>query len=157
MWKKTSAVFVFFLNIYYIENLLQYCTSADSYQHVGTHLQKVATFSCSLATTGRELQPPDFHTSFYWQDTSNFIQKASTLRFTRFLQFLHQTSVMSSSIIFVYHGRDSSFLDHIHRCIVDSDLSIKNRVRPCRYSLEKFIHSPPLRMHTLYNNRLLLI
>ena len=36
---------------------LQYCTSVDSYQYAGTHLQKATTFSHSLAYTGRDLQP----------------------------------------------------------------------------------------------------
>ena len=57
--EKTTAAFVSVFNIYYKENFLQLCTDADSYQHAGTHLQKAATFSCSPATTGRELQPPD--------------------------------------------------------------------------------------------------
>jgi len=57
--EKTTAAVVSVFNIYYKENCLQHCTGADSYQHAGTHLQKAATFSRSLATTGRELQPPD--------------------------------------------------------------------------------------------------
>ena len=85
--------------------------------------RKATTFSCSLATTGRELQHPDFNTSFYWQDTSTSIQKASTLRSTIFLQFLHQTSIRFSSFIFSNHRRDSSFLDHIHRCVIYADIS----------------------------------
>ena len=66
----------------------------------------------------------------------------------------HQFFMISS----VDQTIDSSLSDHyIHGCIVDSDLSIKNRVFSCRYSLEKFIHSPPLRMHTSYSISLLLI
>ena len=42
-----------------MENYLQYCTDANSYQYAGIYLQKAATFSHSLAATGRELQPPD--------------------------------------------------------------------------------------------------
>ena len=61
--------------------------------------RKATTFSRSPATTGKELQPPDFNTSFYWQDTSTFILKASTLRSIRFLQFLYQTSVRSFSFL----------------------------------------------------------
>ena len=65
MSEKNTAAVIYVLNIYYIENFLQYCTSADSYHHVGTHLHKATTFTRSLAAIVRELQPPDivFHPS----------------------------------------------------------------------------------------------
>ena len=56
--EKTTAVVVSVFNIYYKENILQLCTGADSYQYVGTHLQKATTFSRLPASPGRELQPP---------------------------------------------------------------------------------------------------
>ena len=96
---------------------------------------KGATTPCSRlpASPGRELLPPDISTSLYWQKASTFILKASTLRSTKFLQFLHQTYTRSSSFLFADLPRDSSFLNleilnlhHIHRCIIDSDLSELN-------------------------------
>ena len=48
---------------YYRENILQPCTGADSYQHVGTHLQKATTFSCLPASPRSELQ----HTALVYQ------------------------------------------------------------------------------------------
>ena len=44
---------------------LQSCIGADSYQYVGTHLQKATTSSHSLGTVGSELQPPSSCTSQY--------------------------------------------------------------------------------------------
>ena len=58
--EKTTVAVVSVFNIYYNENILQLCTGADSYQHIGTHLQKATTFSHLLASPGRELQPPAF-------------------------------------------------------------------------------------------------
>ena len=60
-----------------------------------------------------------------------------TLQATRFIHSVHSHHLfMISSIV---QTRDSSSSDHyIHGCIVVSDLSVKNRVRRCRYSLEKF-------------------
>lgn len=59
MWEKTTVVVVFVFIFYCKENILQYCTGIESYQHVGTQLKKATTFSRSLTPTGREIQPPD--------------------------------------------------------------------------------------------------
>ena len=59
MWEKTTIVSIFVFNTYYKKNYLQSCTGADSFQHVGTHLQKATTFTHFLAPSGRELQPLD--------------------------------------------------------------------------------------------------
>ena len=56
--EKTTTAVVSVFNIYYKENFLQPCIGTDSYQHVGTHLQKATTFSRLPASPGRELQPP---------------------------------------------------------------------------------------------------
>ena len=45
----------------------------------------------------------------------------------------------------------------LHRCIINSDQSIKNKVHLSRYSLEEFYHQQPLHMHTLHYDPLLLI
>ena len=42
-----------------IKENIQYYTSIDSYQHIGAHLEKATTFSCSPTPTGWELQPPN--------------------------------------------------------------------------------------------------
>ena len=52
---------------YYKENILQQCTGADSYQHVGTHLQKATTFSRLPASPGRELHSLLSFTSLSWK------------------------------------------------------------------------------------------
>ena len=62
-----------------------------------------------------------------------------------FSVYLHQFFMISS----VIQTRDSSSSDHyIHGCIVVSDLSVKNRARPYRYSFKKFLFTT-LAMHTL--------
>ena len=48
---------------------LQSCTRADSYPYTNTHLRKDTTFSHSLASTGRELQPPSSCTSDMFTST----------------------------------------------------------------------------------------
>ena len=95
--EKTTAVVISVFNIYYKENILQICTGADSYQHVGTHLQKATTFSRLPATPGRELQPPApvyqpllkgsyypllSFSSYHWKGATTPLLKASTLSTT---------------------------------------------------------------------------
>ena len=74
----------------------------------------------------------------------NFAKQIRSINLPRFLHYLQQIVrqifTISSS---ADHLRDSSssdleILNHpqIHGCIIDSDLSLKNRVHPCRYSLE---------------------
>ena len=82
---------------YYKENILQPCTSTDSYQHASTHLQKATTLSHLLASPGRELQPPALvyqpllegsyyplllFTSYHWKGATTPLLKASTLSTT---------------------------------------------------------------------------
>ena len=85
---------------------------------------KGATTPCTRlpASPGREPLPPDIHTSLYWQKASSFRLKASTLRFTRFLQ---QICAKSSSLFFRSSLR-FSFIDleilnllYEHRCTID--------------------------------------
>ena len=90
---------------------------------------------------------------FYWDQLSyrsikvNFAEQTRSINLTQIYSFsladLRQFFIISS----VDHTKASSYskleiLNHhyIHGCIIDSDLSIKDRVHPCRYSLEKFIH-----------------
>jgi len=54
---KTTLVVVIVFLLLKIKNFLQSCTSADSYQYAGTHLQKAATFSHSPTPARRELHP----------------------------------------------------------------------------------------------------
>ena len=55
--EKTISAVISVFNIYYKENILQPSTGTDSYQHVGTHLQKATTFSHLPASPGREILP----------------------------------------------------------------------------------------------------
>ena len=95
--EKTNAAVISVFNIYYKENFLQPCTSANSYQHAGTHLQKATTFSRLSASPGRELQPPVLvyqpllegsydpllsFTSLSWKGATTPWLKASTLSTT---------------------------------------------------------------------------
>ena len=100
----------------------------------------------------------------YRSVNENFAKQIRSINLPRFLHYLQQTLrqifTISSS---ADHLRDSSssnleILNHpqIHGCIIDSDLSVKNRVHPCRYFLEIFIHQQPLLMHTLHYDLLLL-
>ena len=96
------------------------------------------------------------YTHFYRDELAYRFVKDKFCRIDQIYKLTQISSISSSDlrrvfiISFADHPRDSSFLDleilklhHIHRCIIDSDLTIKIRFHPCRYSLDKFIINNP--------------
>jgi len=76
---------------------LQYCIVTVSYQYAGFYLHNVTTFSRSLASSGRELQPPIYCTSLYvYYYIGGNLQKATTfflpprITFHKFSDWIHQ-------------------------------------------------------------------
>ena len=105
-------------------------------------------------------------TSYHWKGATNRSLKASTLSTIAdhvssiFILdppvSIWHTLPVTRFIYFLYTHTSSSWFrpsftpeihHYIHGCIVVSDLSVKNRARPYRYSLEKFLFTT-LTMHT---------
>ena len=116
---------------------LQSCTSAKSYQYVGNHLQKATTFSCSPATTGRELQPPSSCISIYvFQYVDANLQKATTLFlpsgtfFHKFLYWIHQHHSIIKYICInqsPFHQTKPDSNNHFSKCCNQKTAAVTNQ------------------------------